>query len=660
MKGPGRCLCALFVIASLGACDHTVPALVAEHPLDPLSVEEIRATTRVMKTDARLASAVYPLIALEAPAKSEVVAWKPGQPIIRRARAVAMAGTAVFEVVVDLGGARLISVVERKGVEAPITLTEQSEGVKVVLDHPDFQGGLKKRGVTDLTKVFCAPFAAGYYGIPEHEGKRVLKVGCFDIRKSTNNLFGWPIERLYALVDLRERKVMRVVDSGLVPINQGEHNFTETAVGALRDPQKPTVIAQPAGANFRLDGHEVSWGNWRFHARIDGRVGLVISLARWQSHGTSRSVLYEGYLSEMFVPYMDADYGWYSRTYFDTGEYGAGLLASPLKPGIDCPATASFMPTVLNDDKGEPFTTPNALCIFERSLGEPAWRHAEGINHTYEGRPRVELVVRMAAQIGNYDYLLDWVFNDAAEIEVRVGATGIDALKGVAAQKMSDPTAAEDARYGTLVAPGLVAVNHDHHFNFRLDLDIEGTANSFSADVYERVTLPAESPRRSIYVVKTEVPAREKAAQLDTGHGPAKYRVVNEARTNGVGNPVSYELLYANHATLILDPEDWPAKRAKFLQHDLWVTPYDPAERYAGGDYMFASSATGGLPVWTDQDRPIRNQDIVVWVNLGMHHLTRAEDLPAMPMIWHSFKLRPHNFFDRNPAIDLRTEFAPR
>ena len=142
------------------------------------------------------------------------------------------------------------------------------------------------------------------------------------------------------------------------------------------------------------------------------------------------------------------------------------------------------MPAVLNDDKGEPFTTPNAVCLFERSLGEPAWRHAEGINNTYEGRPRVELVVRMAAQIGNYDYLLDWVFNDAAEIEVRVGATGIDALKGVAAQKMSDATAAEDTRYGTLVAPGLVAVNHDHYFNFRLDLDIEGPANSFSADAY--------------------------------------------------------------------------------------------------------------------------------------------------------------------------------
>lgn len=659
MKGLGHYLRAAFVIASLlGPCHHTVPAFAGEHPLDPLSVDEIRIATQAMKADTRLAGAAFPLITLEEPAKPDVLAWRPGRPITRQARAVGMAGTSVFEVVVDLRTKRLISVVERRGVEAPLTLTEQLEGVKVALEHSDFQEGLKRRGVTDLTKVLCAPLTAGYYGIPEDEGKRLLKVGCFDIRKTTNNLFGWPIERLYALVDLRERKVLRVVDYGVVPINRGEHNFTEAAVGTLRAPQKPTVLAQPAGSNIRIDGHEVSWGNWRFHARMDGRVGLVISLARWQSQGTLRSVLYQGYLSEMFVPYMDADYGWYSRTYFDTGEYGAGLLASPLKPGIDCPSTASFLPAVLNDDKGEPFTTPNALCLFERSLGQPVWRHAEVINQTYEGRPGVELVVRMAAQIGNYDYLLDWVFNDAAEIEVRVGATGIDALKGVITQKMSDSTAAEDTRYGTLVAPGLVAVNHDHHFNFRLDLDIDGTANSFNIDKYERVTLPADSPRRSLYVVRAEIPASEKTARVSTSHESAKLRVINESRTNGVGNPVSYELLYANHATLLLDPEDWPARRARFLEHDIWVTLYDRAERYAGGDYVFASRAPGGLPIWTDRDRPVRNQDIVVWVNLGMHHLTRAEDLPAMPMIWHSFRLRPHNFFDRNPAIDLRTGFA--
>ena len=131
----------------------------------------------------------------------------------------------------------------------------------------------------------------------------------------------------------------------------------------------------------------------------------------------------------------------------------------------------------------------------------------------------------MATTIGNYDYLFDWVFNDAAEIEARVGATGIDALKGVATRRMTDATAAADTRYGTLVAPNLVAVNHDHYFNFRLDLDVDGGGNSFNHDVYRPVQLPADSPRRSIYVVEPQIAATEKAAQLDTRHGPSKLRV---------------------------------------------------------------------------------------------------------------------------------------
>jgi primary-amine oxidase len=135
------------------------------------------------------------------------------------------------------------------------------------------------------------------------------------------------------------------------------------------------------------------------------------------------------------------------------------------------------------------------------------------VNQTYEGRSNVELVVRMAAQIGNYDYLFDWIFNDAAEIEARVGATGIDPLKGVASKTMADATAASDTRSGTLVAPNLVAVNHDHYFNFRLDLDVDGPVNSFNQDMYRTVALPADSPRRSRYVVELRIAASEKAAK---------------------------------------------------------------------------------------------------------------------------------------------------
>jgi primary-amine oxidase len=649
--GPDRAATA--VPAGGGAAQPRMP-----HPLDPLSADEVRTAIAAARADARFAAAAFASITLDEPPKASVLAWRRGQQMTRQARLQTMTADSVFELLVDVGGGRLISATERRGVEPSITLSEL-ESVRVVLANAEFAAGLNRRGITDFEKVFCAPFSAGYYGNPAHAGKRLVKVGCFDTRRSTTNLFGWPIERLYALVDLRRREVLNVTDRGVVPISPSEQNFTEAAAGVLRDPRRPTALAQPHGPNFRIDGYEVTWGNWRFHARIDPRVGTVISLARWQDQRALRSVLYQGYLSEMFVPYMDAEEGWQSRTYFDTGEYGAGALATSLKAGVDCPATAAFLPAVFGNDKGEPFTTPDALCIFERSPGDPIWRHSEVLNGTYEGRANVELVVRMAATIGNYDYLFDWVFTDAAEIEVRVGATGIDAVKGVASARMSDPTAAADTRYGTLVAPNLVAVHHDHHFNFRLDLDVDGPANSFNHDVYKPMALPPDSPRRSLYLVERRIPETEKGAQLDTRHGPARLRVINESRTNGVGHPVSYEVLVANHARLLLDPADWPARRARFLEHDVWVTPFEPTERYAGGEYMLGSRGDDGLAVWAARDRAIRNRDVVLWANLGMHHLTRAEDLPVMPMIWHSFRLRPHNFFDRNPAIDLRrTEAA--
>ena len=60
----------------------------------------------------------------------------------------------------------------------------------------------------------------------------------------------------------------------------------------------------------------------------------------------------------------------------------------------------------------------------------------------------------------------------------------------------------------------------------------------------------------------------------------------------------------------------------------------------------------------TDRHRPAEDTDIVVWHTVGMPQMTRAEDLPAITVVWRGFKLRPSNFFDRNPALDLRTVFS--
>ncbi|MEC8821919.1 MAG: hypothetical protein VYA08_13575, partial [Pseudomonadota bacterium] len=56
---------------------------------------------------------------------------------------------------------------------------------------------------------------------------------------------------------------------------------------------------------------------------------------------------------------------------------------------------------------------------------------------------------------------------------------------------------------------------------------------------------------------------------------------------------------------------------------------------------------------FTKDNRSIKDTDIVLWHTISMHHLVRAEDWPVMPVLWHSFELRPFDFFNGNPAMDL-------
>ena len=190
-------------------------------------------------------------------------------------------------------------------------------------------------------------------------------------------------------------------------------------------------------------------------------------------------VLYRGSLAEMFVPYMDSDPNWSFRTYLDVGEYGFGALSSPLRAGHRLPGGRRLSSMrCCPDERGEPLAGKSVICLFERDTGAPLWRHAETVNGAYAGQPATELVMRTIPSVGNYDYIVDWVLTEAGTIRIDVGATGIDAVKGVAARSMQDPGAAADTATGNLVAPGAVGVNHDHFLSFRLDVDIDGPGNT--------------------------------------------------------------------------------------------------------------------------------------------------------------------------------------
>ncbi len=43
----------------------------------------------------------------------------------------------------------------------------------------------------------------------------------------------------------------------------------------------------------------------------------------------------------------------------------------------------------------------------------------------------------------------------------------------------------------------------------------------------------------------------------------------------------------------------------------------------------------------------------MLWYVFGIHHITRMEDWPIMPVDAVSFWLKPFGFFDRNPTLDV-------
>ena len=644
-----------FVVAAVQPLD------AATHPLDPLDETEIvRAAQILLDGGVAAPGAIFQSVELREPSKELVLGFHPGDPITRSAIVYFRQNEQSFRSMVNLSEGTFSPPVEIPKSQGQLGLTiSELVNFGFLFDDPEFKAALAKRGLDtpeELAQVFVTPLTPGSFGLPE-ERRRIVKAQMYFVEGAGINLYARPIEGVQAIIDLDKQKVLRVLDSGVIPIPSDNHNFDEATVAArygLRPPMKPIRILQPEGSNVSMAGHFLEWQKWRFHVRFDRRAGTIISLVTFDG----QSVLYQGSLAEVFVPYQDPDQNWFYRTYMDEGEFGFGALASPLTRGLDLPENSVLLNGIISAAIPDPelpvvpLELPNVLGIFERVTGNPVWRHYEQFasdGPLYEGRAEVELVVRMIAQVGNYDYMIDWVFTQAGAIRIDVSLTGIDVAKGVRSKTLSDPTAAEDTAYGTLVAPYLSAINHSHHFNFRLDLDINGRTNSFALGELKTVTNLGRSPRKSVWVTEEKVLSSEEQAQIDNGE---IWRVFNPDKSNPQGYHTSYVLEDHARGEPLLAKEDY--KRAGFIAHDLWITAYHPEERYAAGETPNQNPDEPGLPQYIQNNESIERADIVLWHTLSFHHVPVAEDYPVLPREKISFELKPANFFPRNPALDLR------
>jgi len=621
------------------------------HPLDPLSADEVERAVAILRREQGLGDTWrFVMITSEEPSREAVAAHVVGRPFERVASAVLL-DTATGEgreAAVDLVRGKVLRFEPlAAGLQPPIMLDEFVECEAAVKRSAEFRSALAKRGVRDVELVMVDPWSAGMYGteLPEDKGKRLSRALCWVRSEPNDNGYARPLEGLVVVVDLLKMEVARVEDYGVVPLPPAGGNWAREYVHQTRDDLKPLLISQPEGPSFTVEGHEIRWQKWRFRVGFTPREGLVLYTIVYQDEERERPVLHRASVCEMVVPYGDPSESGFRKNAFDIGEYGIGTMANSLALGCDCLGTVRYFDAHLCDSRGRAVSIANAVCVHEEDTGL-LWKHTDWRTGQTESRRSRRLAVSFIATVGNYEYGFFWYFYTDGSIQCEVKLTGIMNTTGL---KPGD-----QPRFGIEIAPRLNAPFHQHVFAARLDMRVDGERNS----VYEvnTVSLPRgpENPHGNAFRAEETLLAGELAARRSVNGDKARFwRIVNSHRRNRLGRPVGYRLVPGENCRPFIQHDAAVMLRAGFIAHHLWVTPYDPAQRYPAGDYPNQHPTGDGLPFWTAADRGIDDMPLVVWYVFAHNHVPRPEDWPVMPVASLGFTLKPDGFFEQNPALDL-------
>ena len=629
--------------------EHT--ADTARHPLDPLSAGELEQAVRILQRGEYLAEHVRIVsINLVEPEKSLVEAYRPDSPWKRDAMAILLdrGKRSAFEVALDLAGESVTSVTELpSGLQPSIMLDEFSECEQAVRRSPLFQAALLKRGVTDTDLVMVEPWSAGMYGteLPEDAGVRRMRALCFVRSETKDNGYARPIDSMVIVVDLYAMEVIRIEEYPIAPLPPEPGNWAREYIPNMRQDLKPVDIVQPEGPSFTVEGNQVQWQKWKFRVGFTSREGLVLHTISYDDDGVERPVLYRASICEMVVPYADPGEQYYRKNAFDIGEYGLGMLANSLALGCDCLGVIHYFDFPLVDSFGKITPVKNAVCLHEEDFGI-SWKHTDWRTGQSEVRRSRRLSVSFIATVGNYEYGFYWYFYQDGSIQCEIKLTGI--------MNTTTLPPGEQSRYGVEVAPRLNAPFHQHVFAARLVSSVDGPNNSVFEVNSVGVPSGPGNPHGNAFVAEETLLSTEQEAQRRVNAATARFwRVVNQHKQNRLGRSVGYRLVPGENCPPLVQPEAAVMRRAGFMANHLWVTAFNPKERYAAGDYPNQHPTGDGLPNWTKANRKVDDTEITLWYVFAHNHVPRPEDWPVMPVATIGFQFRPDGFFERNPAMDV-------
>ncbi|KAF2012117.1 hypothetical protein BU24DRAFT_425953 [Aaosphaeria arxii CBS 175.79] len=640
---------------------------VATHPLAPLSAQELTSAASIIKASWPAHTDLhFKVVTLEEPPKAEVLKYldaehqKTSLPSISRKAFVNyyIRNTNKFhEAIVDLSTGHVVSNVllgpffHANGDGEEIVAIE-----KAVLQDESVKAEIAKLQLPEGTVVISDPWIYGSDGVNDEE--RLYQ--CFlylrdpmNPGEADSNHYALPLPISPVVSTADNNKVIRIdimptgVDNTIKPIGPYKvqpPNEYVSEYQSLRTDLKPLRVVQPEGASFQVTREGTSsilaWQKWKFRVGFNQREGMVLYDVRYDG----RPLFYRLSLSDMNIPYADPRHPFHKKSAFDLGDAGAGIMANNLKLGCDCLGSIYYLDAVLSDDKGGVTPMDNVVCIHEQDAGI-GWKHT----NYRTGRAAVvrsrELVLQSIITVSNYEYILAFIFNQAGEIDYEIRATGI-----LSTQPIDEGI---EVPFGTVVHPGVLAVHHQHIFSLRVDPMIDGLDNRVAYEEAHAMPRSEFNPHGTGYFTKETVISESGGYDLDYDKNRT-FKIQNANVRNPInGKPVAYKIQAPPFQKILSDKDSFNYKRAEFSDHNIYVVKHRDGELYAGGKYTNQSRGGTGVRSWADRKDNVQDTDLVVYIQAGINHVPRIEDFPVMPCEILKIHMKPVNFFDKNPALDV-------
>jgi diamine oxidase len=415
---------------------------------------------------------------------------------------------------------------------------------------------------------------------------------------------------------------------------------------------RPPTQVEPDGKRYTLKHRRVDYLGWNFNFRMSALTGPVLNDIKYNG----QRIAYELSLAEIAVFYSGYNSLQRVTDFVDSGAL-IGTHSKSLVPGADCPESATFINQSFSGQAvAEPVELARSFCLFENNNGYPLRRHlaySQSEGAFYGGMMDSVLVLRSIFTVVNYDYVFDFMFHQNGAIETRVMSTGY------IFPSFYTP---EERPYGFKIEDTIIGNIHHHLFHFKLDLDILGTSNRYetlniSSETVELRQVPNRDYRQIRY--DRDLKHTEKEALYKFNFDTPKYHVVhNDAQKTDYGEIKAFRIAINGMSPQLL-PEGHDSERTiPWARHQLAVTRYNDTEQLSSSPYAMWDSfnPVTDFTKFYEDDQNIVDQDLVFWVNMGLHHIAHTEDLPLTPTPGNhlTFFLLPYNYFKECPSVVSR------